>query len=537
MLREYQQDIVNKAREGLLKHKAFMIQCPTGSGKTIIFSAIVDMAREKHKHKKEKFVTWIIAPRNELVNQAGEHLAKYKIPHGYIRAGSIESRAYDVQVCSKQTLDLRWDKIKNWPSLCIVDEAHLNNDFQKRLFDHVPEYTKILGFTATPELAMGGGLKQPHGIYGDIAYGPSIPYLTACGFLSPIRYFAPPLEGIRDLHFNNYNGDVNEKELDEFLRQRKVYGRAVKYYSSFCKSEGGKHRTLLGFARSVKAAQELARQFKESGYEVHPIDGGMPRKQQKLLLDAARRRKIHGLISCDLVSYGVDIKCIDYIFMMRPTKSRALYFQMVGRGLRPSEGKTDCLIVDHVDNIKNHCDGRFPGIPPFFIEDPIWNFEGNKKLIEKTKAPPPGVRLCRYEDFLVCTKKIRCPECENYAPTEGEELFIEGLPLEERAAPAAAQKAITDAEKREWQDAIIASVMAARGADGDEGYDRAVKQLCDIAEKLNYRPMWCYYQLTANRYTVDERAIHAIARVKGYKPYWAKKEAERIRLQLEGAGA
>ena len=86
-LRPYQQELVDGARRVLAKHRAVFLQAPTGSGKTVLFADIT--ARTTANGHR----TWIVVPRNELIRQASDHLAKYKVPHGRIAATQNESRA------------------------------------------------------------------------------------------------------------------------------------------------------------------------------------------------------------------------------------------------------------------------------------------------------------------------------------------------------------------------------------------------------------------------------------------------------------
>jgi hypothetical protein len=177
-----------------------------------------------------------------------------------------------------------------------------------------------------------------------------------------------------------------------------------------------------------------------------------------------------------------------------------------------------------------HTDPADPSLPPFYPAHVDWNIDG-KGEGKKTFGPPPEVRLCPYDNFRVCVLKTRCPECGNYRPNIGEDQIIESVPLEERKAPAAAH-IVTPAEKREYQDAVIALVREAREADGDEAYDRAVKELCDIARRLGYKTLWVYWQLTDSRHTVDIRAVHAIARACGYKSGWTFYIRREIQSQI-----
>jgi len=527
-LRDYQSAAVASVRTKLFaeRKRAVVLQLPTGGGKTAIVSEISKTIQDNGKR------VWFIVPRKELVAQSKAHFVKWGIKFGVIDAKSKESRAYKAHIISLQTLMRRLDKIKEFPDVVFFDECHLNYDAQKKIFSMLPATVKIIGLTATPNRTDGRGLGT---LYDDIAYGASIPYLTQCGFLSPLRYYAPPTDGIKALKFRS-TGEVDNDELDKLLTERAIYGRAVDYYSKLAKLPNGTYRRGVGFCAGIKAAEKQAAEFRDRGFKAECVHGKMPEKKQRALIDGLAAGRLQVLCSADLLLYGWDSPNVSYGFLLRRTKSKALYFQIVGRILRVADGKPDAIFVDHTATVDLHTDPAYPGIPPFYLDQVNWNFHGKEDAREKNKNPPPEVRLCPYDNYRVCVKKIRCPECENYMPTDGEELIVESVPLQERTAEMT-PKLITPAEKREYQNAIIRCVQAAKEADDDEAYDKAVKQLCDIAEKLNYRPMWVYYQLTNNRYTVNMRALHGIARVKNYKPYWAKKEAERIRAQLEEASA
>jgi superfamily II DNA or RNA helicase len=391
--------------------------------------------------------------------------------------------------------------------------------------------TRFIGLTATPNRMDNRGLGT---LYDDIAYGASIPYLTQCGFLSPLRYYAPPTDGIQALKFRS-TGEVDSDELDELLTDRAIYGKAVDYYIKLAKLPYGTFRRGVGFCAGIKAAKKQADEFRARGFKAEHVHGNMPEKKQRALLDGLAAGRIQVLCSADLLLYGWDSPKVSYGFLLRRTKSKALFFQIVGRILRAADGKPDAIFVDHTATVDLHTDPAYPGVPPFYLDHVDWNFHG-KAEVKKT-GPMCEVRLCPYDFYRVCTKKIRCPQCEKYVEAdEGEEKIIESVPLQERAANIAIQP-ITEAEKRECQDEVLSCVQAVKEAGDDEAYDKAVKKLCDIAEKLKYRPMWVYYLLTDNKYTVNTQALHAIARVKNYHPYWAKQEAKRIRKQLEEATA
>ena len=207
-LRTYQQALYDNARQALAVNRSVCIQLATGGGKTPVMAAICESVYSKDKR------AWIIVPRKELLRQASAHLQKWGVPHGLINADNQESRAYKIFIVSKDTLTRRWNKIKNWPDLIIIDEGHLHIDFQISLKEHAPVTTKFILFTATPERGDGRGLSTLSGGIADVLIeGPSIPELTAGGFLAQLRYFSPPLDGLDKIKVDRF-GEYDEETLE-----------------------------------------------------------------------------------------------------------------------------------------------------------------------------------------------------------------------------------------------------------------------------------------------------------------------------------
>ena len=523
-LRDYQSAAVSAVREKLFREgrRSVVLQLPTGGGKTAIVSAIAKAIQDNKKR------VWFIVPRKELVKQSKEHFVKWGISFGIIDAKNKESRAYKAHIISLQTLMRRLDKIKEFPDICIFDECHLNYDAQKKIYKILPITIKIIGLTATPGRADNRGLAT---LYDDIIYGASIPYLTQCGYLSPLRYYAPPTEGVKALKFKS-TGEVDQDELDKLLTERAIYGRAVEYYEKLARLPDGSFRRGVGFCAGIKAAEKQATEFRARGFRAEYVDGKMPEKKQRALIDGLAQGRIQVLCSADLLLYGWDSTNVSYGFLLRRTRSKALYFQIVGRILRIAPGKEDAIFVDHTATVDLHTDPSYPGVPPFYLDSVDWNFHSEADG-KKKSAPLLDVRLCPYDNFRVCTKPIRCPECEKYIPTE--EKIIESIPLQERIA-AMTPHVITPAEKREYQDAVIECVNAAKEAGDDKAYEKAVSGLWGIARKLKYKPMWIYWQITDFKHTVDMRALYAIQRVCGYKSGWCHFVKMDIQRQIEGMG-
>jgi superfamily II DNA or RNA helicase len=521
-LRDYQGAAINAAREALTACDRVCVQGPTGSGKSVVISAILKSAMDKGN------TCWVVIPRKELIRQQSAHLSKWGVKHGFIDASHKESRAYKCFIVSRETVMRRLGKIKQPPALILFDEAHIALEAQKKIIRAMTETAgkvKVLGFTATPET-----LVHPMTlVYQTCVYGPPITYLTQAGYLSPVRYFAPPVEGLENLHWRM--GEVKEDELEAIMKKHAVYGKAAEYYKRY-----GQGRRALVFCRDIRASAEIAAEFRAAGVRAESIDGGMGMGKRKFLVDGLVSGRLDVITSAELFCYGIDIPAVEYIALMRPTQSKAIYFQQVGRGMRVSEGKKDCLVFDHVDNISRFQDSRYPGVPLFSVPDLTWNFGGEKKKAKKEALPPPEVRRCPFNAFEICLLSIRCPQCEKYAPAGDEGVpVIESIPLRERRTLAEAH-IITEAEKREAQDEVIRYTDIALTAADNDSYERAVAELVKIADRLGHSPLWVYHLVNKNEFVVNVRLINAIGKAKGYKPGWAYHVRDELKAILNTEG-
>jgi DNA repair protein RadD len=521
-LRDYQNHLVDALRESLRTSRAVCLQLPTGAGKTPIVAEITRTAWTRD------FRVWFVMPRNELLTQASEHFKRWDIPHAYISAGMQESRAYKIHVVSKDTLLRRLDRIKNWPDLLIFDEAHIALDAQIKILSHVPASTKIIGMTATPERLDGRGLSE---VYDDVCYGPSIPWLTERGFLSPLRYFAPPIEGLDSIHRKGTEFDA--EELDELFRKRQVYGDVINYYKQYGRRADGSNKSALIFCRSVKSAYETAERFREAGFRFECIEGNMSTARRKSFIEGLKTGGLDGLTNCEIATYGLDIPRVEYGASIRPTLSRALYFQMVGRILRPFEGKQEAVFFDHANLVQEHSDPSSPGTPLFYLDELRWNFNGREKRPRATA--PAQLKLCPLAGYIYCDKTT-CVGCEHRDPSvidpRRAALPVVEATLIERTATQS-WTTLAPEERREVQDRIGRATERLR-APGDIDIE-AVADLLAIADELGRQPMWAYHLVSEGRATVNVSLVHAIAKVKGYKPGWVWFKIKDLRKGIKEA--
>jgi len=526
-LRDYQQGLYIQARQALTTSRAVCIQLATGGGKTPVMSAMCESVYGKHK------TAWILVNRKELLTQASAHLLKWNVPHNMIKPGRAESNAFRIHLVSSDTLIRRYDKIKRWPDLIIFDECHLTLDRQIEIVKRLPEHTKIIGFTATPERGDGRGLSvKAGGVYDELITGPSIPELTEQGYLSGLRYFSPPLEGLSSLKVRGT--DYDEEQLEELLKRRKVYGELVGHYAKYGVNPNGTRKPALIFCRSIKSADHTAERFRDKGFNFHNIDSTMTDTRRAELVAALTAGTIDGLTGCDIFTYGIDIPRVEYGATIRPTLSRALYMQAIGRVLRPFRDgvtgyrKEEALFFDHVNNILEHQDDRYPGVPLHYVPEISWNFDGVDK--RKRDKKQKNVILCPHLDFMYCDKG-NCATCQHNpdkSVTDARKpMIVIPAALVEAPRPVPMAERAPD-DQREIQDRIGAAILEYK-RDMSPG---PVGELLKIAESLKRQPMWVYYELTSeDRKTINIPLLHEIARQKKYDPKWVYFRIKEARMR------
>jgi superfamily II DNA or RNA helicase len=500
-LRDYQVKAYNDIKAAFASgKKRVMLRAPTGAGKTRLFSVIIRESLRKRQN------VWVLVPRNELMDQASEEMKEIGVPHGRIAPGYKESRNFDVHVVSKDTLIRRYGKIKRNPSFIIIDEAHLALERYIEICDMFPK-AFVLGVTATPERLDGRGLSE---LYEVLVEGPQIADLVQEGYLSNVRYFCPPTDGLNELH--RVGMDYKAEELEELLNRRHVYGKCIEHY----RKHADKKPTLV-FCRNLKMAEETARQFRDGGYLFESIDGKMTRKRRKALIDGVRDGRLHGLTSCELLTYGLDVPRVECIIFLRPTESKTIFFQAIGRGLRSYPGKEYCVVLDHVGNLQRH--GH-----PF---DPYtWRFFGREKA-KPTSNAEIALKLCPYLDFLYCDKPScdNCPHHPGGDVTKKRKLKVIDVELRE-VAPG------TPLSKRPPNNKKMIQADISRCVRSTYKYgvkSPVIEEMLKIADEIGANPMWVYHKLNTRRNMVNIALLAEIAKQKNYHHWWVGKRQKELR--------
>ena len=332
ILRPYQQDIKMRIFDTWRVLKSIMVQMPTGTGKTHLLAAVI---YDWLKGERGKSV-WIVAHRRELVEQIEETVARY----------GMKPKNGVVKVMSIQWLSRHWEDVKDEkPGLIVIDEAHhaLAETYQE-LWLRYPE-AKKLGMTATPCRLNRKGFTD---LFDTLITSDSIVDFIRQGWLSPFDYVSirPDSEDqklIDGLERRGADGDFQVKEMDTVLNKRPSIERL---YESVRQYADGKKGII--YAISISHARNIAEYYKGHGMNAVAIDSKTPAKERKRLVEDFRQGGIQVLVNVDVFSEGFDCPDVEFVQMARPTLSLAKYLQQVGRGLRKTDGKETCMLIDNV---------------------------------------------------------------------------------------------------------------------------------------------------------------------------------------------
>jgi superfamily II DNA or RNA helicase len=393
-LRPYQVDVIAELEQAIAagKRKVLLV-APTGSGKTVIAAAIIAGTARR---------VLVVAHRREIVNQTSDKLTARGVLHGIIQAGDEKKLRpmAAVQVASIQTLHARAIRSSTMfmppAALVIIDEAHhaCAMTYQK-VIDAYPNAI-ILGLTATP---CRGDRRGLGGIFKTIIECPQVAPLIEQGYLVKTRVYAPINPDLRGI--KTQAGDYVETQLAERMDKPKLVGDIVTHWHKY----GDGRRTVV-FACSVGHSIHIRDEFIKAGVRAEHLDGATPSADRDAILARLASGQTEVVPNCMVLTEGFDCPDIGCIILARPTKKMGLYRQMIGRGLRPADGKSDCVILDHSGAVFRH------GLPADHVE---WTLDTDRMAT----APAHQARLERKVTGLIeCTQcsALRlggkpCPNC------------------------------------------------------------------------------------------------------------------------------
>lgn len=338
-LRPYQRDAVSGVDSALKGKRSALVVMPTGTGKTVCFAHIAHNAVKR---------VMVIAHREELVQQA---VSKIRTVTGL--SPDVEMAEYKagrlykspVVVASVQTLCApfhnvyRMDKFDPHEfDMLVIDEAHhATAASYRRVVDHFSKNPNLrtVGFTATPDRADKSALGL---VFESVAFNYEIMQAMHDGWLVPIETQQVIVGGMDFSHVKTVAGDLNQGELSTIMEQEKVLHGVV---SPAIEIAAG--RKTLVFAASVSHAERMSEIFNRHGVRSAIVHGGTFKDDRRKILQAYADGKIQVLCNCGVAVEGFDCPTIEVVVIARPTKSRSLYTQMVGRGTRVLPNTVDSI--------------------------------------------------------------------------------------------------------------------------------------------------------------------------------------------------
>jgi len=381
-LRPYQHDIVAEFAGVIADGKRrVLLVAPTAAGKTIIASEII------HSYTRRYRPVLVLTHRLEIVTQTSGKLAAREIGHGIIKAGFDPRPMAGVQVASVQTLWSRAMRSTAMPlppaDLLVIDECHhATARTWRKIIEAYPDAV-LLGLTATPCRGDGRGLG---GIFEVLIECPQVGDLVEQKYLVPTRVYAPvdpDLKGVRTVA-----GDYVESQLAERMDRAKLVGDIVTHWLKY-----GERRRTVAFAINVGHSIHIRDEFIKAGVRAEHLDGETPKDERDAILARLASGETELVTNCMVLTEGWDCPDLGCIVLARPTKKMGLYRQMIGRGLRPAQGKTDCIVLDHSGAVYRH------GL----VEDPVaWTLDPD----ERAEAPAHTARLNRE-----APKLLECSQC------------------------------------------------------------------------------------------------------------------------------
>ena len=359
-----------------------LYQLPTGGGKTVVFSEI---AKRFIANTQKKVV--VLTHRIELSAQTSKMLSGFGVKNMIINSEVKELRDQNNFMCFVAMVETLNNRLQEEMieldnvGLVIIDEAHYNS-FRK-LFKYF-EKSIILGVTATP---LSSNIKLPmKDNYSKLIVGESIESLIKKKFLANANMYSYDVS-LRSLKLG-ISGDYTVKSSDELYGNQSMLGKLLNAYEEIAKGT----KTLI-FNNGINTSRYVYETFKKAGYPIKHLDNKNTASERKEILEWFSETKDAILTSVSILTTGFDEPTVETIILNRATRSLTLYFQMIGRGSRILQNKTEFTVVDMGNNTSRFGMWDAPidwqeifHFPDFFLEN-IKNDEDIEREFVYTMPP------------------------------------------------------------------------------------------------------------------------------------------------------
>jgi DNA repair protein RadD len=426
--------------------EAVLYVLPTGAGKTVVASTIIERAAA---------IGWrvlVLTHRREILKQTSLKISGGSFEHGLIQAGLNLDLDHPIQIASIQTLwarCMRTDKIPLPPAdLIIIDEAHhIAAQTWRKIIEAYPNARRI-GLTATPCRGDGRGLGN---YFTKLIEGAQVSSLIRQKFLVPTIYYAPVDPDLRGVQTRQ--GDYVVAQLADRMNRDDLIGDIVSNWHKHAE-----RRKTLVFCVDVAHSVHVKDEFVKAGVRAEHIDGSTPKPDRAAALARLASGETELISNCMVLTEGFDEPSIGCIMLARPTKQIGLFRQMAGRGLRPAEGKTNLILIDHSGAVFRH------GL----LEDRVeWTLDVTKRAENAAHAARDRAQTSRLVECSQCsalrTAGEKCPHC-GFFPQRRPDLIVfrEGELARFDRNTRSAASTVSPEDRMRWH-GMLAHIAAKRG--------------------------------------------------------------------------
>lgn len=349
-LRRWQQEIIDGFPEIQKAHRRFIVKAPTGAGKTVLASEII-----RQFYAGEKVI--VLCHRLVLLEQLERALAKeHKVCKLNLNHSEKAFADYDVLLSTSTRAREILDDAVEQAKLIIIDEAHRvspNGTGYKRILECFMEKGRddahLLGLTASPERRTADQRDQLSLAFDAIIDGADMEKLFEEGILVRPRYRPHFIHDLELASIDISSGDFPVTKLAPAIIKSSMISHACSIYLE--ERENVKPKPISAwFCPDVTVAETTVEAIEELGISVNLITASTPIKERMQMLASHARGEVEAVVSVGVLAEGWDNPHCNLIVHMRPTLSKVLWGQSVGRGLRAAEGKDGCVVIDVSSN-------------------------------------------------------------------------------------------------------------------------------------------------------------------------------------------